>query len=80
MPPDSDNTGQQDRIHNSAALSERLPSEVRTMHPIGFRCGEWANVTGIVNVRGRACWQVEFPDGVTDQWVISDKEGRYEFR
>ena len=55
-------------------MSEILPSVsgeplqlIRTMHPYGFRCGEWAVLRCVVPdpERDRYCYLVEFGDGVT---------------
>lgn len=50
-----------------------------------IRPGEWAKILGIVTVdigRGmvRDCYQVQFPDGATDQWPIVDRAAGYEFK
>jgi hypothetical protein len=52
---------------------------IRTTHPYGFRSGEWARLVMVVPARGRDCYLVEFPDLVTDLWVVDDAAGRYEF-
>lgn len=53
---------------------------IRTMHHYGFRTGQWAVLEGVVVVKGRACYDVRFEDGVKDQWVITDPDGQYEFK
>lgn len=50
---------------------------IRTTHPAGYRCGEWADLVATLPVRGRECFVVRFDDGVTDYWPSS--EDRYEF-
>lgn len=55
-------------------------TEIRHTHPNGFRSGEWAIVRDFVSVNGRECYLVEFPDGVTDSWVVEDIDDPYEFR
>ena len=59
-----------------------MGSEIRTLHPHGFRSGEWARLTGTATdpENGRECFTVEFPDGATDFWVMGDPDGQYEFR
>ena len=54
--------------------------QIRTTHPYGFRCGEWATLVSTISVRGRDCHLVRFPDGMSDFWVADVPEGRYEFR
>ena len=58
------------------------PALIRTMHPYGFRCGEWAMLRDIITdpERDRDCYLVEFGDKETDFWVVDDPDGRYEFR
>lgn len=56
---------------------------IRTTHPYGFRCGQWAKLRGTIMLPygrcGRLCYIAEFPDGVIDWWVVRDRHGRYEF-
>lgn len=52
---------------------------IRTTHTFGFRPGVWAVLEGVSVTKGRACYDVRFEDGVTDQWVITDPDGQYEF-
>lgn len=54
--------------------------EIRATHPAGFRSGQWATVTGLVWSNARPCYEVRFPDGVTDTWVVYDPSDPYEFR
>lgn len=61
----------------------RQPEQVRlirTMHCYGFRTGQWAILEGVGIVKGRACYLVRFEDGKTDQWVVTDPDGNYEFK
>jgi hypothetical protein len=52
---------------------------IRTTHPYGFRCGQWAEVLTIApDPEGRDCYIVRFPDGTTDYWVVTDPDGGYE--
>ncbi len=53
---------------------------IRGRHPYCFRSGQWAAVVGTVTINGRACYEVLFPDGMKDQWVILDEAADYEFR
>lgn len=54
-------------------------TQVRTMHPYGFRSGVWADlITTDTREDGRPTWLVAFPDGVTDVWVADDEHGQYE--
>jgi len=53
---------------------------IRTMHPDGFRSGQWATL--LCRAPGNNeddCYLVEFPDGATDFWVVDDPDGKYEF-
>lgn len=54
--------------------------QIRTNHPYGFRSGEWAELKATVPGTDRDCYLVEFPDGVTDFWVVNDPDGQYEIR
>jgi hypothetical protein len=54
-------------------------TQIRATHPYGFRSGEWARVVNVVPARGRDCYLVEFPDGVTDLWPVIDAWDPYEF-
>lgn len=56
-----------------------MTTRIRTMHPYGFRCGEWATLLCTVPGPDRDCHLVRFDDGVTDFWVADDPDGRYEF-
>jgi hypothetical protein len=56
-----------------------LVTSIRTMHPYGYRSGEWATLAGQVQVKGRDCYVVRFDDGASDFWVIGDPDGQYEF-
>lgn len=63
------------------ASEGRTLSAVRTMHPYGFRSGQWASlVAQDTREDGRPTWLVAFPDGVTDVWVADDPNGEYEVR
>jgi hypothetical protein len=52
---------------------------IRTMHPYGFRSGQWATLLGERVCRNRRCYVVRFGDGVTDFWPVADKAAMYEF-
>lgn len=52
---------------------------IRTMHPNGFRSGQWATLLSIAPAEDRDCYLVQFPDGATDFWVVDDPDGKYEF-
>jgi hypothetical protein len=58
-------------------------SQIRATHPDSFRSGEWATLKGTAllpfNGEDRACYLVEFPDGITDFWAIGAAEYGYEF-
>jgi hypothetical protein len=70
----------EDSLQMGEEVVAALDAEVRRTHPYGFRSGEWARVLTTVESRGRACWLVRFPDGVTDWWVIEDPDAVYELR
>ena len=61
---------------------------IRGMHRYCFRSGEWATIVGMEVLPGpfegrsamRVCFQVVFPDGVKDSWVVYDEDAEYEFR
>lgn len=57
-------------------------TRIRSTHRYGFRTGEWATLRGTaaLPVRGedRPCYLVEFSDGVTDFWPVSDPADGYE--
>lgn len=55
-------------------------TDIRTMHPYGYRTGQWAALKGTVVINGRQCYKVEFDDGRQDYWVVSDENGNYEFK
>lgn len=60
-------------------------SEIRTLHPAGYRSGEWAELLTTApapeeDVMNRSCYVVRFPDGAVDFWVVGDPDGMYEFR
>lgn len=52
---------------------------IRHTHPYGFRSGTWAILRTRVELQGRECYLVEFADGVTDFWAVSDPAEPYEF-
>jgi hypothetical protein len=57
--------------------------QIRGMTPGSFRCGEWANLLGVVVVvpgdeqEPRVCWHVTFKDGESDYWTVTND---YEMR
>jgi len=65
------------------------PAFIRSTHPVSFRSGEWAKITGVSLKRvghepgghdsWRPCYVIEFGDGTTDEWAIYDAAS-YEFR
>jgi len=62
-------------------------TQIRTMHPYGFRSGKWADLLYILKTApaptpgpARDCYAVRFKDGMTDYWVVDDPNGQYEFR
>lgn len=56
--------------------------KIRATHVDRFRSGEWATVlrTEWANEPPRACFVVEFDDGVTDLWPVQDPWDPYEFQ
>ena len=52
---------------------------IRATHPDGYRCGQWAKVTGVAMIESRPCYVVEFIDGLADQWPVYDSSDPYEF-
>lgn len=56
--------------------------EIRGMHPYHFRSGARARIVAIAEdpESGRMAYLVEFPDLVTDFWVVDDAVAEYEFR
>ena len=56
----------------------RRPVTQLRHHGEGHRPGEWAVLRGLDRVRGRDCYLVEFPDGVTAWWPLL-YDDRYEF-
>jgi hypothetical protein len=52
---------------------------IKATHHAAFRSGEWAQIVGQAEVRGRPCYLVIFEDGATDSWVIEDGAAGYEF-
>ena len=60
-------------------------THIRAMHPYAFRSGEWGRIKGtaLLPIRedepDRACYLVEFGDGVTDFWAIDAPDWQYEF-
>jgi len=56
--------------------------QIRTMHPYGFRSGDWAILRHRLTdpMTGRDLYLVEFGDYATDFWVADDPDGQYEFR
>lgn len=66
-------------------MSDRTGQEIRSEHPWAFRSGQWALITGITEIcvhknTKRGCYQLRWPDGVTDDWAIEDPAAEYEFR
>ena len=51
----------------------------------GFRYGEWAKLVGIVKIRGRDCYHVQFEDAKeqlpnVDYWPVIDSWDSYKFK
>lgn len=61
-------------------MSIQSCSQIRATHPYSFRSGEWAALLTTVPGPDRECYLVQFPDGVTDFWVVGDPAAGYEFR
>lgn len=56
--------------------------QIRSIHPYGFRSGEWGFIVGVVSVTPldlseRLCWHVGFDNGEYDHWPVNEQ---YEFR
>lgn len=51
---------------------------IRTMHPYGFRSGQWASIVAEGTFRGSPCYVVKFPDGALDLWLKDDPGAQYE--
>lgn len=63
----------------------RIGQQIRSCHPWAYKRGEWATIVGANEVRvhenlKRDCYQLEWPDGSTDDWAIEDPVAAYEFR
>lgn len=58
----------------------RTVTYIRTLHPYGFRSGQWGHLKGTGDIKGRLCFKVQFLDGVSDYWVVADPNGQYEFK
>lgn len=56
--------------------------QIRGMNKNIFRSGEWARIVGVscAGYPHRVCFDVEFLDGVLDQWPVEDQAAEYEFR
>jgi hypothetical protein len=58
---------------------------IRGTHPNCLRSGEWAIIVGVCMFTPtlldppQPCFEVIFPDGVQDHWVIYDNDEPYEF-
>jgi hypothetical protein len=65
----------------SPCIMSAVADLIRTLHPQGFRRGEWAALRGTVTdpEYGRDCYIVEFADGTADFWLTDVPAGRYEF-
>lgn len=64
---------------------DRIGQQIRSCHPWAYKRGEWATIVGANEVRvhenlKRDCYQLEWPDGSTDDWAIEDPVAEYEFR
>jgi len=64
---------------------ERIGQQIRSFHPWAYKSGEWATVVGVTENcahenQQRGCFQLEWPDGSTDDWAIEDPVAEYEFR
>ena len=70
-----------DAASAAAAVSFSVTQEIRATHHYGFRSGQWARILSTVPApNGRDCYLVQFPDGVTDWWLVNDPSDPYEFR
>lgn len=54
-----------------------IGAEIRNTHRYGFRCGEWASITGFVYVSPpdlpqRLAYAVRYQDGKTDHIAVSE--------
>lgn len=56
-------------------------THIRGTHPYSFRSGQWALIVAhSTRVEdGRPTVLVEFPDGVTDTWLVDDEAASWEF-
>lgn len=66
-------------------MNSRVGQEIRSWHPYAYRSGQWALIIGITEVcihenQGRGCYQLQWPDGATDDWAIEDPAAEYEYR
>lgn len=54
-------------------------TRIRSTHPDGFRTGQWAVVVDVLDVMGRVCYQLRWPDGIGDAWPVEDPSDVREF-
>lgn len=52
---------------------------VRSTHSYAYKSGEWGQIVGERERKGRRVWMIVWPDGATDEWAIDDPEADYEF-
>lgn len=45
----------------------------------GFRYGTWAELVGLIKLKGKDCYVVKFSDGVIDLWPVIDSWDEYKF-
>ena len=64
-----------------------LATEIRSVHPYGFRSGEWGTITGIFRYEGRDCYRIKWPQRepkpdleTIDYWPLEDASDQREFR
>lgn len=63
----------------------RVGKQIRSFHPWAYKRGEWGTITSVTRNCGHGneaegCYQIQWPDGATDDWAIIDPVARYEFR
>lgn len=63
----------------------RIGQQIRSCHRYAYKSGQWATIVGITEIcvhenERRGCYQLEWPDGATDDWAIEDPAASYEFR
>ena len=54
--------------------------QIRSVHPYGFRSGEWAIIRRTIWMNYRPCFEIEFLDRKRDYWPVIDASDEREFR